>query len=266
MSDHSVDIDAYLGRIGLDTRPETDTAGLRALQVAHLRTVPFENFDILAGRPISLEVAAIEAKIVGARRGGFCYELNGLFATLLEALAFRVTLLAAEVWSRDDLTWGPPFDHLVLRVVLDVPWLVDVGFGDGFPEPMKLRDGATQRDAGGRVFRIVGDGAGWLLTERPVGAEVPIALYRFTETPHELGDFVTTCRWQETDSALFTGHRIAEIATADGGRTLFDDRFFVHSGTARTTRQVEESEIPALLHDQFGIVLPAGVSSPLARP
>ena len=80
----------------------------------------------------------IEAKIVGAHRGGFCYELNGLFATLLEALGFRVSLLAAEVRSPETGAWGPPFDHLVLRVDLDGPWLVDVGFGDGCPEPLTL--------------------------------------------------------------------------------------------------------------------------------
>jgi N-hydroxyarylamine O-acetyltransferase len=154
----------------------------------------------------------------------------------------------------------------VLRVDLDMPWLADVGFGDGFPEPMELRDGATQLDAGGRVFRLAGDPVGWLLTECLAGADEPIALYRFTETPHQLVDFAATCRWQESESQLFTGHRIAEIATADGGRTLFDDRFFVHSGTARTTRPIEEAEILALLLDQFGIVVPAGVSSALARP
>lgn len=263
---HRIDIDAYLARIGLTRRPAADLVGLRALQVAHLTHVPFENLDILAGRPISLEIAALETKIVGVRRGGFCYELNGLFASLLEALGFRVTRLAAEVWSRDDATWGPPFDHLVLRVDLHGPWLVDVGFGDGFPEPMELRDGAEAHDVGGRVFRLAGDRAGWLLCELPVEVGVPIALYRFTESPHDLADFAATCRWQESKSPFFTGHRVVEISTPDGHETIFDDHLIVHAGTERTTRQVMEDEVPALLRDLFGIVLPAGVSSALARP
>ena len=260
MTEHApptLDIDGYLARIGLTRRPAADLAGLRALQVAHLTHVPFENLDILAGRPISLEIPALEAKLVGARRGGFCYELNGLFAALLEALGFRVTRLAAEVWSRDDRTWGPPFDHLVLRVDLDGPWLVDVGFGDGFPEPMELRDGAEVRDVGGRVFRLAGDRAGWHLGELPVGADEPIALYRLTEEPHSLVDFAATCRWQETESPFFTGHRVVEIATPDGGRTLYDDRLIVHADGERTQRRVAADEVPDLLRDLFGIVLPA---------
>lgn len=252
-----IDLDAYLARIGLADRPPADAGGLRALQVAHLSRVPFENLDILAGRPISLEPEALEAKIVGARRGGFCYELNGFFALLLEGLGFRVTRLAAEVWSRDDRTWGPPFDHLVLRVDLGGPWLVDVGFGDGFPEPLELRDGAEQRDAGERVFRLAGGAAGWLLSELPAGTDQWVPVFRFVETPHALADFAPTCRWQETVSPLFTGHRIAEIIIPDGHQVLFDDRHIVRVGTERTERRVPEAEVPALLRHRFGIDLRA---------
>jgi N-hydroxyarylamine O-acetyltransferase len=263
---HRIDVDAYLPRIGLADRPAADLAGLRALQVAHLTRVPFENLDILAGRRISLELGALEAKIVGAHRGGFCYELNGLFAALLEGLGFRVTRLAAQVWSRDEGTWGPPFDHLVLVVDLDGPWLVDVGFGNGFPEPMVLRDGAEVRDIGDRVFHLSRNGERWLLDERRAEADGPIALFRFDETPHELADYEPTCRWQETASPFFTAHRVIEIFTPDGGHTLYDDRLIVHAGGERTERQVTEAEVPELLRDLFGIVLPAGVSSALARP
>jgi N-hydroxyarylamine O-acetyltransferase len=266
MSNHRIDVDAYLRRIGLVSRPAADAEGLRALQVAHLHTVPFENLDILAGRPISLELAAIEAKIVGAHRGGFCYELNGLFATLLDALGFRASLLAAEVRSPETGEWGPPFDHLVLRVDLDDPWLVDVGFGDGCPEPMPLRDGAAVRDGSERVFSLTGDASGWLLSVRSPEDETPEALYRFTETTHALADYEATCRIQETESALFTGHRIAEVLTSDSRMTLFDNLLIVHIGTERTTREIHEAEVPALLRDRFGIQTPAKVSSPLARP
>ena len=266
MTVHAIDIDRYLARIGLASRPGPDIGGLRTLQVAHLHHVPFENLDILAGRPISIEIHALEAKVVGARRGGFCYELNGLFAALLDALGFRVTRLAAEVWSRDQGTWGPPFDHLVLRVDLEGPWLVDVGFGDGFPEPMELRDGAELLDIGGRVFRLTREGDAWLLTELPAGADARVPLYRFSGTPHDLADFTPTCRWQETESPFFTGHRVVEMAAPDGGTTLYDDRLIVHAGTERTERRVTEAEVPDLLRDVFGIEAPAGVSSPLARP
>jgi N-hydroxyarylamine O-acetyltransferase len=253
----AIDVDAYLARIGLESRPEADPAGLRALQVAHLHTVPFENLDILAGRPISLDVADIEAKVVGAHRGGFCYELNGLFAQLLAALGFRVSLLAAEVRSPETGEWGPPFDHLVLRVDLADPWLVDVGFGDGCPEPLPLRDGAEVRDGSDRIFRLTGDGSGWLLSMQEPGIDTPVGSYRFTEAAHALADYAATCRFQETESALFTGHRIAEMLTSDGRMTLFDNRLVTHAGTERTTRDIPEAEVPALLRERFGIESPA---------
>ena len=262
MTSPEIDLDAYLARIGLTSRPVADPDGLRALQVAHLHTVPFENLDILAGRPISLDVADIEAKVVGAHRGGFCYELNGLFAQLLAALGFRVSLLAAEVRSPESGEWGPPFDHLVLRVDLDEPWLVDVGFGDGCPEPLPLRDGAEVRDGSERTFSLTGDGSGWLLSMQEAGVDAPVGSYRFTEATHALADYTATCRFQETESPLFTGHRIAEMLTTDGRMTLFDNLLITHVGTERATRDIPEAEVPALLRDRFGIEPPAGRSAP----
>lgn len=253
MTAPGIDVEAYLRRIGVASRPGVDADGLRALQVAHLRTVPFENLDILAGRPISLEMAAIEAKIVGSHRGGFCYVLNGLFATLLAALGFRVSLLSAEVRSPETGAWGPPFDHLVLRVDLDESWLADVGFGDGCPEPLPLRNGAAVRDGSGRVFSLTGDAPSWLLSVRKPEDDAPEAMYRFTETTHALADYAATCRFQETGSQLFTGHRIAEMLTPDSRMTLFDNKLIVHFGTERTITEIPEADIPALLRERFGI-------------
>ncbi len=259
-----IDVDAYLRRIGLASRPPVDAEGLRALQVAHLQTVPFENLDILTGRRISLTLADIEAKVVGAHRGGFCYELNGLFAALLKELGFRVSMLAAEVRSPETGAWGPPFDHLVLRVDLDEPWLVDVGFGDGCPEPLPLRDGAAVRDGSERVFGLTGGASGWLLSVDEPGVDAPVPSFRFTQATHALPEYTATCRFQESESPLFTGHRIVEMLTADGRMTLFDNALISHVGTERTIIEIPEAEIPALLRERFGIEPPAGVSSPLA--
>ena len=123
-------IGAYLERLGFTAPPQPTIEGLRRLHTAHLARVPFENLDIHLGEKILLEPEALVAKIVERRRGGFCYELNGAFSTLLQALGFDVTLLAARVHNAGVL--GPPFDHMCLRVDLDEPWLADVGFGDNF--------------------------------------------------------------------------------------------------------------------------------------
>src|SRR3989304_2800207 len=99
-----------------------------------MEAVPFENLDIIAGRPIVLEEEALLDKIVRRRRGGFCYELNGLFSALLRTLGFRVTRLSAGVLNEDG-TFGPDFDHMTLLVELEDRWLADVGVGGFFREP-----------------------------------------------------------------------------------------------------------------------------------
>src|SRR6185436_1278414 len=147
---------AYLERIGYGGPLDPTAETLRALQVAHLQTVPFENLSIHAGQPIVLDVDALFEKVVVRRRGGFCYELNGLFAALLRALGFAVDLLSAEV-ARADGTFSPDFDHMTLAVLagkgLAERWLVDVGFGDSFREPLLLAERGEQAK-GDRSYRI----------------------------------------------------------------------------------------------------------------
>src|SRR5512138_521704 len=113
--------DAYLARLELDRPSRLDADVLALLQERHLRTIPFENLDIHLDAPIQLDEAALFDKIVTRRRGGICYELNGLFAALLRQLGGSVTVMAGRVFA--DGTLGPVFDHMALRVDLDEPWL-----------------------------------------------------------------------------------------------------------------------------------------------
>src|SRR6267378_8247006 len=117
---------AYLDRINYHGSLAPTAAVLRVLQVAHLLTVPFENLSIHAAQPIVLEDDALFTKIVEKRRGGFCYEANGLFAGLLRELGFDVAMLSAEV-ANSGGEFGPDFDHMALMVQLERRWLVDVG-------------------------------------------------------------------------------------------------------------------------------------------
>src|SRR6266436_8417567 len=151
-----MDIAAYIERIGYSGPLTPDSETLRGLHRAHLWTVPFENLDISYGRKIVLDEDALVRKVVEERRGGFCYELNGAFTALLRELAFRVTLLSARV-LRSDGSMSPEFDHLTLRVDLEEPWLVDVGFGDLFQEPLLLKPKLEQH-RGDDIFRIVENG------------------------------------------------------------------------------------------------------------
>src|SRR5215213_9521921 len=126
-----MDVDAYLERIGYRGPPAPTAETLRRLHVAHLLAVPFENLSIHAGEPVVLDDESLFDKVVARRRGGFCYELNGLFAALLRALGFEVEMLSAAVRGSAG-KFGPEFDHMTLLVKLGERWLADVGFGDSF--------------------------------------------------------------------------------------------------------------------------------------
>lgn len=248
-----IDVEAYLRRIGLATRPPADLEGLAELQLAHLLTVPFENLDIVAGRPIRLDRGALEAKIVGAHRGGFCYELNGLFAELAAAFGFAVSRLAAQVWS-DETGWGIPFDHLVLRVDLDDSYLVDVGFGDSFRAPLALAEGAEQPDVGGGRFGLSRDAHDrWLLWKTHPGTTVRTPLFRFRDRAYALADFADACDWQQQESPFFSAHRIVELLTPDGRVVLLDQRLIQHDRGERAERVIDEADVPALLRARFGL-------------
>src|SRR6516162_10789874 len=142
---------AYLNRVGVTTPAVADAAGLRTLHRAHQLTVPFENLSIHLGEPIGLDERELIDKIVRRGRGGFCYELNGAFALLLEALGAQVSRVAARVYGEAGLS--PPFDHLALIVRPpdgSGPWLADVGFGSHSDYPLLLEAREGQDDPGGR--------------------------------------------------------------------------------------------------------------------
>ena len=250
-----MDIDAYLDRIGY-RGPLTPTAEtLRALQVAHLQAVPFENLSIHARQPIVLDDESLFDKVVARRRGGFCYELNGLFAALLRALGFRVSMLSAAV-ARGDGTFSPEFDHMALLVTLEERWLADVGFGDSFRDPLRLDERGEQPE-GKRAFRIDEDGEHLLLLRREDAGQPWQPQYRFTLQPHELPDYVGMCHFHQTSpESHFTRQTLCSLATADGRVTLSGMKLITTRGGERHERVLEsEEERAALLRELFGVVV-----------
>ncbi|MEW2299362.1 arylamine N-acetyltransferase [Streptomyces sp. NPDC006655] len=154
----SARIDAYLRRLGA-ARPVRPTAeALCELHLRHLLAVPFENLSMHLGEEIVLEEDRLLDKVVGAGRGGFCYELNGAFAVLLSGLGFGVTPLAGRVYGEEGRL-GIPYDHLALRVrTVDAgEWLADVGFGAHSHYPLAFAERGEQADPGG-MFRITAAG------------------------------------------------------------------------------------------------------------
>jgi N-hydroxyarylamine O-acetyltransferase len=248
--------DAYLKRINYSGSLEPTAETLRALQVAHLLTVPFENLSIHAGEPIVLEDNALFSKIVERRRGGFCYEANGLFAALLRALGFEVAMLAAGV-AKPQGGFGPQFDHMTLMVTLSERWLVDVGFGDSFLEPLLL-DSREEQVQGTRAFRIVDDNDHLVLMRRNQGADWE-PQYRFTLQPYTFADYEETSQFHQTSpDSHFTKGRICSRATEDGRISLSEMRLITTTGPQQLRDErtlADQEEYDRVLRDQFGIVM-----------
>ncbi|MCK6626045.1 MAG: arylamine N-acetyltransferase [Anaerolineae bacterium] len=247
-------VEAYLQRINYTGPLDPTAETLRALHQAHLLAVPFENLDIHLGRPIVPDEAAFYHKIVEQRRGGFCYELNGLFAWLLRQLRFEVTLLSARV-ANGNGSFGPEFDHLTLLVQLEERWLADVGFGDCFRAPLRLDEPGEQVQSLG-AYRLTTEGTEWVLWE--LSGELGWQpQYQFTLQPRQLTDFAEMCRIQQTaPESHFTRQRICSIATPAGRVSLSDQRLIITSNGRREERAlVDEVEVQTALADWFGVRL-----------
>lgn len=255
-----MDINAYLQRINYRGSLAPTAQTLRELQFAHLQAVPFENLSIHSAEPIILDDGALFEKIVGRRRGGFCYELNGVFAALLRELGFEVAMLSARVANAEG-AFGPDFDHMTLVVMLDKNgpterWLADVGFGDSFLEPLLL-DSPQEQTQGERAYKIVADEPYQILMQRESMGEWK-AQYRFTLQPYNYADYAEMCRYHQTSPhSHFTKARICTRATPEGRVTLSEMRLIttIH-GKQRTERLLtNDAEYASVLNEQFGVVM-----------
>lgn len=264
----SAQVDAYLARIGAQ-RPARPTADvLRELHLRHLMTVPFENLSIHLGEEIVLEEERLLDKILGARRGGFCYELNGAFGALLAALGFDVTLLAARVHD-GEARLGIPYDHLALRVrtVDGGDWLADVGFGAHSHCPLAFRERGEQADPAG-VFRVAEAGAD-AAGARGGGDAADFGdleviregrpQYRLEVRPRVLDDFRAGAWWHSTSpESHFVRSLVCSRVTEDGGRiTLSGSRLTATApdGHKETAELASEKEVLEVYRERFGIEL-----------
>lgn len=249
--------EAYRARVGVVAASEASLATLVAMHEAHLLAVPFENLDIHLGCEIVLDLDRLYDKIVTRRRGGFCYELNGLFASLLTGLEFDLDLLSARV-ADDAGVLGPEYDHMALLVRCEGKrWLADVGFGDSFRTPVDLDDPSSQRggDPLGRAWSVRDDGDELLLLQHGASGSSHTA-YAFTLEPRAFRDYEPMCVYQQTSpDSHFTRRRICSRATPEGRVSLADDRLIVTTREGRTERQVPENERAAVLRRDFGVAL-----------
>ena len=246
-------VNEYLTRIGVrDAAKLADLETLRRLQRSHLLRVPFENLDIHWKRPIVLETDRFYRKIVEEGRGGFCYELNGLFNELLRDFGFRTRLVSASVFS--GVNHGPDFDHAAIIVSLDDDeYLVDVGFGAFAAEPLRLTLGEKQRDVNG-IFTIRKFDDEHLSVAKLDGSDWRKE-YIFKDVPRDLSEFSEMCDFQQySPDSHFTKGKLCSIMTESGRKTLTDKSFIVTKGDKKTESPVDsDTEFYKLLSKEFGI-------------
>lgn len=247
-----IDLPGYLARIGVQSAPRPDLRSLEALHVAHVGAIPFENLDVRLGRPIRLDAEGLEDKLVGRRRGGYCFEQNTLFASALRSLDFDVDTLEARV-RPPGATAPLPRTHMALLVrVGGDRWLADVGFGGAGPlRPVPLDGTVSEQPEGGYVVVEERGGVRVLRRREASGWR---DLYAFSLHPALPVDFEVANYFTSTHprSPFVTGLTVQ--------RSLPSARLVLRGRTLRTTAQGEETvreitiaELPGLLRETFGL-------------
>ena len=246
------DLGAYLERIGV-----APSASLAEVHRGHVTSIPFENFEPFSGRPVPLDPAALEDKLVTRRRGGYCFEQNLLLLAALESLGVdEVAPMLARV--RIGPGDGPrPLDHLLLRVVEDgTAWLADVGFGGGgLLDAVPFEVGAECDQSGWR-YRLTRDGAELVLQVFQDGGWTE--LYGFVPEPVPLVDIEVSNWYTATyPSSQFVTGVFAGARRPDRCLTLFVSEQAVlierPVGEGSTVTEVVIEDVPALLADRFDL-------------
>jgi N-hydroxyarylamine O-acetyltransferase len=256
-SDPALDLSAYLARIGYDG-PRTPTlATLRAIQLLHPQAIAFENLNPLLALPVKLDVESLQHKLVRSRRGGYCFEHNGLLFEVLRALGFRVSGLAGRVVWNNPPDTIPPRSHMILRVELDEStYLADVGFGMSPTAPMQLVPDIAQ-ETPHESFRLL-ERAGHFTLQCNLKGQWT-SFYMFDLQEQDPVDYQVANHYVSTwPTSHFVTSLIAARATADGRYGLRNNRLSIHKRSGDSEQRVLTSaaEISTALKDLFGVIVP----------
>jgi N-hydroxyarylamine O-acetyltransferase len=255
------ELDAYLARIGAVRPIAPSLDALRGLHQAHAAAIPFENLDVLLGRPIRLDLASLQAKLVAGRRGGYCFEQNTLFRAALEAIGFRVSALAARVCA--GATAVRPRTHMLLRVELpEGAWLADVGFGgDGLVHPLAFDDG-KQLWIGAFGHRLRREDELWVLQSNAGGQWGD--LYAFTLEPQHQVDFEMANHFTSTwPGSPFVNNLTAQRCWPERRAILRNRELIVREAGGERRETLRDPEhLLEILDGVFGLAFPPGTRFP----
>lgn len=248
-------LQTYLNRIGIDKIRTPSFEFLAELQNRHLLSIPFEDLDIPEKR-IEPDLNRFYEKIIPTKRGGFCYELNGLFHWLLISLGFKVDMLSARVFNSQKKEFGPEFDHMTLLVHfarIDKYYLTDVGFGDSFRIPIDIAGGEIS-DISGHYRIKRGNNSSELQLEQE---NIWMSQYSFSLYPRKLADYKQMCDFQQDSPASsFRTRKLCTIATETGRITLSNNSLTITEGGSKNKITFEgREEFNSCLKKYFDIVL-----------
>lgn len=249
----NIDVEKYLARIKCERERIPTLKYLKQLHKAHLFKIPFENLDIHMGNEIILDIKKIYAKVVLNKRGGFCYELNGLFFHLLLHLGYQCHLISARTYEGE--TIGPEFDHVAILVYLDDQvYLLDVGFGDLFLEPKLVQPGKLQMDYT-RYFRMDKNIDGEYTVQMSHNSLDFEPKYIFTKTERQYIEFIDMCRYHQlNEKSHFTKKKMITRATSKGRITLTDTKLIATASGKKEERAIlNHDEFRVKLYQHFGI-------------
>jgi N-hydroxyarylamine O-acetyltransferase len=255
MNSDSFNLNSYFERINYKGSTEVNESTLRDIHIAHTLNVPFENLDVFYKRPILLDEASLYKKIVKERRGGYCFEMNGIFSLVLQAMGFKVTNLLARV-TIDGIHYTTKTHQAILVETSSKKWLADVGFGnEGIIAPLILEENTEQKQFA-HTYRLITDSTlGYVLQKKDADGYHP--LYAFTLDECSPEDFLMSNHFTSTfPGSFFLTMRMCTMPTKEGRITLTDSHFkVVDKNEVSDLPIANDAEFTTTLKRHFGLDL-----------
>ena len=216
-------------------------------------SVPFEALDVPLNRKIKLDLTSLYNKVVLNNRGGFCYELNYLFYSLLSEIGFDAMMVSSRICNKE--SYGPAFDHMSIVVKLDKYWLVDVGYGDLFIEPLRLHTTGIQEDYFKKYRLEPLNDTEFLLSESLKNKQDFVKRYIFHLEPRTIDEFYDQCAYkQSSPDSYFVRNTICTMPTKYGRKTILNDMFKIRNkDEVRETKISSHTDLLKILKDEFNI-------------
>ncbi|WP_375559952.1 arylamine N-acetyltransferase [Bernardetia sp. OM2101] len=249
-------LDNYLRRIDYRQTPKNNLQTLNELHKKHVFAIPFEDLDIHLKKPLKIDLDSLYEKIIVEKRGGFCYELNFLFYNLLKEIGFDCHIVSASMYDKRENLAGQ-FDHLAIIVKLEENWLVDVGYGNLFTEPMKIPSKIDNyvykdRDAIYKIIQV--NKSNYILSESRKGYKFK-KIYTFETISRKIEEFYEQINFKQySEDSYFVKNRICTLPTEEGRITLFNNKFIKTIGEEKQERTIQnDEEFYQIVREEFGM-------------